>query len=287
MMKKKNFPLALQQQQKHTPSKFPVTRPITKKRSDGLFTHAPIEKAFYGKALYQIGRTFLSGYARLMLDVDIQHQAPMSEGPKILVANHPTTTDPFFLLPLISDYVSFLVTGAAFNIPGVGSVLRATGQIPAVRGSGGATIEAAVRQLRAESSIAIFPEGALSPLSGGLHQPHSGAARVALLSGAPVIPIGIGLQRERIRVIQANIEGEKATGHFYLSGHYAVTVGQPLCFEGDVMNYQYVNAVSNHILQQIKTLADQSDERIRSKNFVKSGSRFGTAWSVVPVRKSQ
>lgn len=286
-MKKKIFALALQQQQKHTPSKFPVTRPITKKRSGGLFTHAPIEKAFYGKALYQIGRAFLSGYARLMLDLDIQYQAPLPEGPKILAANHPTTTDPFFLLPLISEQVSFLVTGAAFNIPGFGSVLHATGQIPAIRGSGGATIEAAVRRLRAGSSVAIFPEGALSPLSGGVQQPHSGVSRVALLSGAPVIPIGIGLQRERIRVIQANIEGEKATGHFYPSGRYAVTVGQPLRFEGDVMDYQDVNAVSERILQQIKKLADESNDRVHSKNSMKSDSKLEAAWSVMPVRKPQ
>jgi 1-acyl-sn-glycerol-3-phosphate acyltransferase len=222
-----------------------------------------------------------------MLDVDVQYQAPLPESPKILAANHPTTTDPFFLLPLISEQVSFLVTGAAFNIPGFGSVLQATGQIPAIRGSGGATIEAAVRRLRAGGNVAIFPEGALSPLSGGVHQPHSGVARIALLSGAPVIPIGIGLQRERIRVVQANIEGEKATGHFYPSGHYAVTVGQPLFFEGDVMDYQYVNVVSDRILQHIKKLADQSDNRICLKNTVESGSRFETAWSVVPLRKSQ
>jgi 1-acyl-sn-glycerol-3-phosphate acyltransferase len=222
-----------------------------------------------------------------MLDVDIQYQAPFPEGPKILAINHPTTTDPFYLLPLISEKVSFLVTGAAFNIPGIGFLLRATGQIPAVRGSGGATIEAAVRRLRTGSSVTIFPEGALSPLSGGLQQPHSGVARVALLSGAPVVSIGIGLQRERIRVIRANIEGEKATGHFYPCGHYAVTIGQSLRFEGDVMDYQYVNAVSERILQQIKNLADESNDRIRSKNCVKSGSRFESAWSVVPVRKSQ
>ncbi|MEJ2520858.1 MAG: 1-acyl-sn-glycerol-3-phosphate acyltransferase, partial [Desulfuromonadales bacterium] len=45
-----------------------------------------------------------------------------------------------------------------------------------------------IAELRLGESIAIFPEGNLSPLSGGCHAPRSGVARLALTTGAPVIP---------------------------------------------------------------------------------------------------
>jgi 1-acyl-sn-glycerol-3-phosphate acyltransferase len=218
--------------------------------------------AFYEKAWYQVGRSLMAAYTRLLLDMDIQRQAPLPGGPKILAPNHPTTTDPLYLLPLFSEPVSFLVTAASFDVPVVGSYLRAAGHVPAVRGSGGATVEAMVRQVASGRSVAIFPEGALSPLAGGLHRPHSGVARVALRTGAPVIPIGIGLLRARLRVIKANVDGGQATGHFYLTGPYAITVGRPLTFAGDVEDRKRVRAVAGQIMHHICDLARQSERRL-------------------------
>jgi 1-acyl-sn-glycerol-3-phosphate acyltransferase len=53
---------------------------------------------------------------RLMLDVDIQWHAPLPEGPKILAANHPTTTDPLYILTLLAEPVSVPITAASFHI---------------------------------------------------------------------------------------------------------------------------------------------------------------------------
>lgn len=237
-------------------------RPST--RSHGLKATglAPLEQASYGEALYRIGRSLLAAYTRLLLDVDILRHAPLPEGPKILAANHPTTTDPFYILTLLSEPVSVLVTAAAFEVPGFGPYLRATGHVPAVRGSGGATVEAIARQVEAGRSVAIFPEGALSPLTGGFHQPHSGVARVALRTGAPVVPVGIGLQRDRIRVTQTGVDGGNVIGHLYTSGPYAMTVGRPLYFEGDVRDRERVRATAAHIMDHIRTLARESDRRV-------------------------
>jgi len=149
---------------KQSASELLAARPTTKTWSITLFNLAPSKKAFYGKALYRMGRSFVAAYMRLMLDVDIRRHAPLSERPKILVANHPTTTDPLYIMTLLSEPVSFLVTAAVFDVPGVGAYLRATGHVPAVRGSGGATVEAVTRQIEAGRSVAIFPEGSLSPL---------------------------------------------------------------------------------------------------------------------------
>jgi 1-acyl-sn-glycerol-3-phosphate acyltransferase len=239
-----------------------TTRPKLDARHIAWPSLASSERPFYGQALYTLGRSLVAAYMGLLLDVDIQRDAPLPKGPKILAANHPTTTDPLYLLTLLSEPVSILTTAASFDVPGVGAYLRATGHVPAVRGSGGATVEAVVRKIEAGRSVAIFPEGALSPLAGGFHRPHSGVARAALCTGAPVIPVGIGLQRDRIHVIEAEVDGDKAIGHLYSSGPYAMTVGRPLTFAGDIRDQARVRAVAGTIMHHIRDLAHESQRRI-------------------------
>jgi 1-acyl-sn-glycerol-3-phosphate acyltransferase len=240
----------------------PATRRKTKTWSVRRPDLASSERATLESALYIMGRSFLVNYIRLMLNVDIRWHAPLPEGPKILAANHPTTTDPFYLLPLFPEPVSFLITAGAFDVPGVGFYLRTTGQVPAVRGSVGATVKAVVHKVKTGRSVAIFPEGALSPLAGGFHQPHSGVARVALRTSAPVIPVGIGLLRDRIWVTEIKVDGQKVIGHLYLNGPYAITVGQPQHFEGDVQDRERVRAVAGHIMHKIRDLVRESESRI-------------------------
>jgi 1-acyl-sn-glycerol-3-phosphate acyltransferase len=212
---------------------------------------------------------------RLALDVDVQRLTPLPRGPKILAANHPTTTDPFYILSLLSEPVSVLVTSATFGVAGLGGYLRATGHIPAVRNSGGATVSDIVRAIEAGRSVAIFPEGALSPQTGGHHPPHTGVARVALRTGAPVIPVGIGLQRERIRVIEADVQGDRAVGRFYTAGPYALTVGRPLHFRGDVRDRERVRAVAEDIMSQIRFLAAESEGRANAAPATAPAGRAG------------
>ena len=251
-----------------TTSAWPLARP------DGLKATAmvPSAKALFEKTLYQMGRSLMAAYTSLMLDVDTQWHAPLPEGPMILAPNHPTTTDPLYLLPLLSQPVSFVITAASFDVPFVGAYLRAAGHLPAVRGSGGATVDAISRQVKAGRSVALFPEGALSPLGGGFHRPHSGVARVALRTGAPVIPIGIGLQRDRIHVTEAVVDGEKAIGHLYPSGPYAITVGRPLYFEGDVQDRERVLDTAGTIMHHIRDLARESESRIRQARAAEAGA---------------
>jgi len=233
--------------------------------------------------LYQMGRSLMTAYTSLMLNVNTRWHAPLPEGPMILASNHPTTTDPLYLLPLLSQPVSFVITAASFDVPVAGAYLRAAGHVPAVRGSGGATVDAVARQVEAGRSVAVFPEGALSPLGGGFQRPHSGVARVALRTGAPVIPIGIGLQRHRIRVTEAVVDGEKATGHLYTSGPYAITVGRPLTFEGDVRDQERVRAVAGHIMHHIRDLASESESRIRPAQATEAGALPAPAWPTSPA----
>ncbi len=76
----------------------------------------------------------------------------------------------------------------------------------------------------------IFPEGHLSPLEGGFLDFHSGASRLALATGAPIIPAGIHIQRKRIKTLTMLSGTEKIPAHWYFNGPYTITFGEPMVF---------------------------------------------------------
>ncbi|MEU8570760.1 lysophospholipid acyltransferase family protein [Streptomyces pathocidini] len=86
----------------------------------------------------------------------------------------------------------FLAKAALFKAPFVGTLLRGTGQIPVYRESSDAidAFRAAVDAIERGECVAFYPEGTLTrdpdhwPMQG-----KTGAARVALLTKAPVVPV--------------------------------------------------------------------------------------------------
>ena len=214
------------------------------------------------QAWYSMGRIAVASYARFALRMNISRHAPLPEGAKIIAANHPTTTDPILITQVTSDPMHILITEMCFKAPVVGKSLRMAGHIPVVTGNGRAAFDKAIQLLRDGKTVVIFPEGALSPLDGSLEKPHTGVARLALISGAPVVPVGIHLQREHIRFVETTVDDKTETARWYLRGPYAMTVGGPMRFEGDVEDRQYVRSVSERIMQRIACLSRESAQRI-------------------------
>ena len=216
------------------------------------------------KLLHLISMSVVGLYARLMLRLDVFWQAPFPAGPKLIVANHPSTTDPFYLGLLSSQPISLLIIESLFLIPIFGTFLRWSGHIPVVPGQGRTAFDAAYRRLLRGRSVALFPEGDLSPQGGGCLPPRTGAARLALLTGVPIIPIGIYLPRERSRAIVSTVAGKRLKGYLYLRGEYGVTVGRAMHFEGDVADRGHVANISGDIMRQIVSLAQESESRVKA-----------------------
>jgi 1-acyl-sn-glycerol-3-phosphate acyltransferase len=200
-------------------------------------------------------------YAQIMLKMDVLRHADLPRGPKIIVANHPSTTDPFLVLTLVRERVSILIHDTLFRVPIFGHYLRRAGHVRVVPGNGRSALDKAQQLIRSGRTVAIFPEGDISPLEGGFHRPRTGAARLALSTGAPVIPIGIHLRRERIRLIETQVDGNTEVGTWYLSGPYAITIGEPMYFRGDVEDRPHVRSISEAIMQSIIGLSLQSAYR--------------------------
>ena len=217
--------------------------------------------------LYQIGRLAMRAYTRLLLDTDVRHSAPLPSGAKIIAPNHPTTLDPFLIPAFYDEQIHILVTESAFKAPMFGKYLRAAGHVEVVAEQGRGAFEAARQLLLEGKTVAIFPEGALSPLYGSCSQAHTGVVRLSLLTGAPVIPVGIAVQPHRIHVIRTGIrnhDGQEEIARGYLHAPYGVTSGLPLIFDGDVEDRAWVRQLSDRLMQHILRLGRQSAYRIHA-----------------------
>lgn len=119
------------------------------------------------------------------------------EGGLIVAANHTSLVDPILLGDLVLFGVGalprFLAKDAMFRGDGpVGRVMRGARQIPVRRGAAdaGEALGPAIEALRQGECVVIYPEGTttrdpeLWPM-----QARTGVARLALLSGAPVLPV--------------------------------------------------------------------------------------------------
>ncbi|WP_235934024.1 lysophospholipid acyltransferase family protein [Paramicrobacterium chengjingii] len=135
--------------------------------------------------------------ARVMMKITIvdAHKLPKT-GPFILAPNHFSEIDPIVIgiaTWKIGRFPRFMAKASLFRIPIVGRLLRASGQIPveregSLRGKG--PIEAAGDLVTTGSGVIVYPEGTLTrdpemwPMRG-----KTGAARMALTHGLPVIPV--------------------------------------------------------------------------------------------------
>ncbi|WP_371792495.1 1-acyl-sn-glycerol-3-phosphate acyltransferase [Streptomyces sp. NBC_01471] len=129
------------------------------------------------------------------------------EGPAILASNHLSFSDSFFLPAVMDRKLTFIAKAEYFTSPGVKGKLTAAffkgvGQLPVdrsgSRGAGEAAVRSGVEVLARGELFGIYPEGTRSP-DGRLYRGKPGGlARVALASGAPVIPVAM-IDTEKIQ----------------------------------------------------------------------------------------
>jgi 1-acyl-sn-glycerol-3-phosphate acyltransferase len=120
------------------------------------------------------------------------------DGPVILAANHISFADEFFTPLVARRQVVYFAKAEYFNTPGLRGRMMAAffygmGQVPVERSdtrAAASVIDIGVDVLREGRALGIFPEGTRSP-DGRLYKFRTGVARLALRSGAPVVPVGL------------------------------------------------------------------------------------------------
>jgi 1-acyl-sn-glycerol-3-phosphate acyltransferase len=179
------------------------------------------------------------------------------DGPAIIASNHLAVIDSF-VLPLVLDR-EIVFIGKAEYFSGTGlkgrltaGFMRGVGTIPVDR-SGGKASEAALRtglnRLADGGLFGIYPEGTRSP-DGRLYRGKTGVARLALESGAPVIPVAM------IGTDKAQPIGKR----FPKPMRIGIVIGEPLDFSryAGMENDRFIlRSVTDEILYSLMSISGQ------------------------------
>lgn len=118
------------------------------------------------------------------------------QGGVIIVANHVTVIDPLTLAHAMNNGANrvpcYLAKAELFNVPVIGWLLRKSGQIPVYRRSREAanSLRDAEAAVAAGELVIVYPEGTCTRDPQGWPMvSKTGVARLALATGAPVIPL--------------------------------------------------------------------------------------------------
>ncbi|CAN5734469.1 lysophospholipid acyltransferase family protein [soil metagenome] len=149
--------------------------------------------------LYTVARAVLSPmfkFAWRVTTTGLEHLP--AGGPAILCPNHTSVLDSFFLPLVLPRRITYVGKAEYLDDWKTKHLFPAMGMIPIDRGGGNASeraLSAAARVLGAGELFGIYPEGTRSR-DGILHKGHTGPARLALRTGAPIIPVGLRGTRE-------------------------------------------------------------------------------------------
>src|SRR5437763_4760399 len=149
--------------------------------------------------MYWVLKAVLTPILRFLFRVRVEGDENVpTHGPAILASNHLSFSDSIFLPLVLRRRITFVAKAEYFEEKKTAWFFRAVGQIPIERGGGSASqraLDSAMEVLRDGGLFGIYPEGTRSP-DGCLYKGHTGVARLALQSGAPVVAVAMVGTRE-------------------------------------------------------------------------------------------
>ena len=204
---------------------------------------------------YGILRAFLTPFLMILFRPKVKglRNVPVN-GPLIIASNHLSFSDSIFMPLVVPRKVTFLAKSEYSTSPGPKGLLKkltfiALGQVPVDR-SGGRRSEAALitglKVLAEGKCLGIYPEGTRSP-DGKLYKGRTGIARLAIESGAQVVPVAM-----------FNTEKIQPTGTVVPKVmRVEMIFGEPMTFTGDSTDLQYLRQVTDQIMNRIQELSGQ------------------------------
>ena len=146
----------------------------------------------YGQ-LYPVARAILVPLFRAAWRIHLRGSENLPDGPAILCPNHTSVLDSFLLPVSLPRRITFVGKAEYLDDWKTRHLFPALGMIPIDRSGGDASaraLDAAAQVLARGELFGIYPEGTRSR-DGKLHKGHTGPARLALRTGAPLVPVGM------------------------------------------------------------------------------------------------
>jgi 1-acyl-sn-glycerol-3-phosphate acyltransferase len=164
-----------------------VARSLTHEDAHRLARERGVSPPLYA-VIRGIAVPFMRGYFRL--HIEGAERIP-AEGPAIVAPNHKSFWDSFFVAAATRRHVRFMGKAELFQ-GRFGRTLVRLGAFPVKRGEADAeALETARTILRQGGLLALFPEGTRIRDPATLGSPRRGAGRLALETGAPLVPAAI------------------------------------------------------------------------------------------------
>jgi 1-acyl-sn-glycerol-3-phosphate acyltransferase len=158
-----------------------------------LMDTTPWQPPALWRAAQLLARLIVGALARLEVSGDVP--AHLRRGPLVLAANHISPFDPVVLAAACRARgvaPRIMATGGLFRTPVIGAAMRHAGHIRVDRGTVAVhrALDDAAAAVAAGSVVLVYPEGRIG-LDPGMwpERGKTGAARLALACGAPVIPV--------------------------------------------------------------------------------------------------
>lgn len=204
---------------------------------------------------YGLLRAFLTPFLMILFRPKVKglRNVPVN-GPVIIASNHLSFSDSIFMPLVVPRKVTFLAKSEYFTSPGPKGLLKkltfiALGQVPVDR-SGGRRSEAALitglKVLAEGNCLGIYPEGTRSP-DGRLYRGRTGIARLAIESGAPIIPVAM-----------FNTEKIQPTGKVIPKiMRVKMIFGEPIYLTGDSTDNQLLRDETDGLMRKIQELSGQ------------------------------
>lgn len=140
--------------------------------------------------LYAFLKPIVAALCRLFFGLEAHGTEHVARhGAVLLVANHSSVLDPPVIGALLHRQMSFLAKAELFRIPLFGGLIRRLNARPVRRdGADAGALRTVLRVLAEDRVLLTFPEGTRGE-EGVLRPPKPGAGMLAVLSGAPVVPV--------------------------------------------------------------------------------------------------
>lgn len=192
--------------------------------------------------IYHTAKGSCKVIARIIFRLDIEGLDNIpQQGRTILCVNHLGNLDPFVVGSLIKRKIYFMAKEELFKTKITNKIFRAVGAFPIKRGKADLeSIKSAIRYLKDEQILGIFPEGTRNKSGDGkVMKAKPGIAMFAIKTDSQIVPVAV-------------------SGKYKLFGKIKIRFGKPYKLQCEDRKYSNdeLSEISGEIMQRVQLLLD-------------------------------